>query len=136
MSNSEARKLQQTKYDNVLQESVTKVDEAVKKLCAETDAVLFAEIQQVGQAQIKVRIKAPPLSRIWFIRNRQMKKINNRVEAFNFRYKTICDENGVVSLAKITEYGALIFYILNQEKAKELENIIVPVETPKKLIIP
>jgi stage V sporulation protein SpoVS len=134
MGNATLRKEQQTKYESVLQDAVNKVNGAVEKLCKETETTLYAEIQQVGNALVKIKVKATPLSRIWFIRNRQKKAITSKIEAFNFRYKTICDENGVVPMAKITVWGAQLCYGLSQEKAKALENAIIPVEKPKLII--
>ena len=134
MGNATIRREQQTKYESVLQDAVNKVNGAVKKLCEETETMLYAEIQPVGNALVKIRVKATPLSKLWFIRNRQKKAIASKVESFNFRFKTICDENGVVPMAKITELGAQVCYGLSPEKAKTLDNAIIPVEKPKLII--
>lgn len=131
---AEERGMQWAKQENILNEAVNKTIPAVKELCEETGLQIYAEIQPIGIPTVNFRLSMGKPSKLWFRRNRQQKESQKQLEAIRDRFNMICSENGVMPFAKITEYGAQVFYGLTKEKRESITNIIIPTETGKLLI--
>lgn len=128
------QQLEKDKEMNVLKECVKVVDEASKKLTEETKTVIYAKIEPVGAPTLNMG-GSPEKRVLWkFWKNGKKEKEQELRKTFE-RWQNICKENGVIPMARITDFGARIEYALTPEKKTEISKIITPPEN-KELIIP
>lgn len=129
MGNTDKR-IMAEKEQSLLNELVPKVDALKKEIESKQGVVIYAMIRPVGMPIVNITKPNIPLGfwgkHVSFIRNRVMNSYQVKLQEILKLFYDECNKIGVIPVAKINENGAEVFFMLTQEKRKEISPLVIP----------
>lgn len=98
----------------LLAQCLKKAEESAKKLAETAGVIFYARIESVGAPTLCVSMAR---QKFWWTKNKTEKHLK-KVYA---DWMKICEDNGVIPMAKISDLGARIEYALTDKMRKTLE---------------